>query len=252
MAVLLVDLKLILPDMLGKKLPLFEATNTGKTYIPLLQAQLKAIDELPASVQEGTPLAAELAETDAEHDGYGGAVWHITEAYQRCPGASDKVRAAAARVRAQFIPALQELQSSFADEAHRARDRRALLSNYKEDLKLFPIAEGGTLHDWVSAYLDAGLALNALLSDRADTSIDSRAGAGALRTATLGILSRMRGALADEVQASKKLPRDLETQVFAYFDQLSAQRPAPKKRGKKTSPETPPQDAPPDASELKG
>jgi len=239
MALLLTDLKLGLSDLLGKKKPLLEATNTGKTYLPLLTEQLHAIDDLPPSVDTGTPLAQQLAERDADHDGFGGAVWFLTEAYARCPGASDEVRAAAARIRVQFIPTLQELQGTFADEAHRARTRKVTLKDYKDDLKLFPVAGGETLFDWVTSYLDAGLALNDLLSDRADTPLDSRAGAGALRTKTIGILSRMRGALSDEVATNKKLPRDLETQAFAYLDQLSAQRPAPRKREKVVAVATP-------------
>lgn len=233
MSILLSDLKLLLPDLLEKKRPLLEGTNTGKTYLSLLTRKLGEIDDLPVTIEPGTPLAEELAERDADHDGFGGAVWHLTEAYARCPTASDELRAAAARVRAQFIPALKELQSTFADEAQRARDRKAALDDdMKAALKLFPVAEKKTLLDWVNGYLDAGLALSELLSDRADTPLDSREGAGALRAATLGVLSRMRGALADEVAGNQKLPRDLETQVFAYFDQMTAKRQGAKKRGK--------------------
>jgi hypothetical protein len=232
MSVLLSDLKLVLPDLLEKKRPLVEGTNTGKTYLPLLQAQLDAIDTLPAGTQGGTPLANKLAETDAEHDGFGGAVWHLVEAYARCPAVSDEIRAAAERIRAQFIPVLGELQHTYAVEADRARGRTAVLDDFKTDLKLFPVAEKQTLYDWVKGYLEAGLALKELLSERADAPLDSRAGAGPLRTRTLGILSRMRGALADEVAANEKLPRDLETQVFAFFDQRAALMPKPKKRGK--------------------
>jgi hypothetical protein len=232
MGVLLSDLKLVLPDLLGKKRPLLEGTYTGKTYLPLLQAQLAVIDALPTGTQAGTPLADELAETDAEHDGFGGAVWHMVEAYARCPGVSAEVRAAAERIRAQFIPALGELQHTYATEAERARDRKAVLDDFKADLKLFPVAEKQTLYDWVKGYLDAGLALSKLLSDRADTPLDSRAGAGPLRTRTLGLLSRMRGALTDEMAINDKLARDLEAQVFAYFDQLAARAAKPRKRGK--------------------
>lgn len=248
MALLLTDLKLGLSDLLGKKRHLLEPTNTGKTYLPLLQEQLQAIDDLPASVEAGTPLAAELGERDTEHDGFGSAVWFVTEAYARCPDTSDEVRAAAARIRAQFIPALQELQGTFVDEAHRARDREVTLKDHKEDLKLIPVAGGKTLFDWVSGFINAGLALNDLLSDRADAPLDSRAGAGTLRTKALGLLSRMRGALNDEVAANKKLPRDLEAQAFAYLDQLATQRPAPRKR-EKAAPAKP---TPVDGSPPKG
>ncbi len=231
MSILLTDLKLVLPDLLDKKRSLLEGTNTGKTYLPLLAEQLTAIDALPAEVQAGTPLAAELGERDVEHDGFGGAVWHMVEAYARCPAVSDDIRAAAERIRGQFIPVLGELQHTYAAEADRARDRTAVLDDFKDDLKLFPVAEKQTLLDWIQGYLDAGLSLNELLSDRADTPLDSRAGAGALRTRTLGLLSRMRGALGDEVATNKKLPRDLEAKVFAFFDQRAAQvKPAKKRR----------------------
>ncbi len=232
MTVSLANLQIILPDITTKKRPLLEATNTGKTYLPLLETKLASIDGLPATIKPGTPKAAELEERDVEHDGHGGAIWHMVEAYLRSPTTSDTIRAAAERIRTQFIPALGELKGTFADEAKRARDREAVLADYKDDLKLFPVAEKQTMYDWVKGYLDAGLAIGELLSDRADVPVDSREGAGTLRTATLGILGRMRSALADEVTANKKLPRDLETQVFAHFDQLAAQWTATKKRAK--------------------
>lgn len=250
MALLLADLKVFLPDLLGKKRPLLEPTNTGKTYLPLLEQQLAAIDALPPSVDAGTPLADDLAKRDAEHDGFGAAAWFMVEAYARCPGASDQQRAAAVRIRTHFIPKLSELQATFVTEASRARTRKALLAAHEADLTLFPVAGGGTLLDWVTAYLDAGIGLSELLSDRADMPLDSRAGAGTLRTKTLGILARMRGALSDEVQTDKSLPRDLEAQVFAFMDQLEATRRAPKKAAKPTpaspaSPASPPSEDPP-------
>lgn len=233
MSVLLSDLKLVLPDLLEKKQPLLQGTNTGKTYLPLLQQQLDAIDGLPAGTP-GTPLAEELAACDDEHDGFGSAAWYLVAAHLRAPSTTDARRQAAERIRSQFIPSLGELQHTYAAEAERARARQAVLNKHKPDLDLFPVTGTETLFDWVKAYLDAGVKLSALLSDRADTPLDSRAGAGPLRTKTLGILSRMRGALADEVAADAKLPRDLEAQVFAFFDQLAAaaQARSAKKRGK--------------------
>lgn len=235
MSVSLANLQLVLPDITKKKRALLEDTNTGRTYLPLLAAHLQSIDDLPATIKPGTPKAAELEERDTEHDGYGGAVWYMVEAYVRCPGTGDDIRAAAERIRAQFIPALRELNGSFADEAKRARDREAVLADYKDDLKLFPVADKGgkkTLYDWVKGYLDAGLALGALLSDRADIPVDSREGAATLRAKTLGTLTRMRSALADELAGNPKLDRNLDTLVFAHFDQLAAQWSAAKKRAK--------------------
>jgi hypothetical protein len=237
MTISLANLQLVLPDITTKKRALLEDTNTGKTYLPLLTAHLQSIDDLPVTLKPGTPKADELEERDTEHDGYGGAVWYMVEAYVRCPGTTDDIRAAAERIRAQFIPILRELNGSFADEAKRARDREAVLADFKDDLKLFPVADKGgkkTLYDWVKSYLDAGLALGALLSERADIPVDSREGAALLRARTLGTLNRMRSALADEVAGNPKLDRNLDTLVFAHFDQLAAQWAAAKKRAKAT------------------
>ena len=58
-----------------------------------------------------------------------------------------------------------------------------------------------------------------------------------MRSATIGLLARFRQALADEVAAKPSLPRDLESKVFAYFDQLEANRAA--RKGKADTPEQP-------------
>jgi hypothetical protein len=254
---LLSDLQVVLPDLLGKKKSLFEETNTGNIYLPLLKAQLDRIDELPAGPPAGVPLAAQLAEKDVEHDGYGGAIWHLTEAYFRSPAASEEVRAAATRIRKQFIPKMRELQGTYAEEAQRARERSATLDEHKADLKLFPVAEKGTLYDWVKGFLEAGTALSELLSDRADTPIDSRQGAAALRAETLGLLADMRQSLRREVAANHKLPRDLVDQVFKLHDQETAKREAQRAEAEKTAAKkkakaTPPPPDAPAGSPAKG
>jgi hypothetical protein len=238
------DLKLGLSDLLGKRKPALLRSSSGRTYEPMLAKKLEEISALPPAVIGGKALAAELEETDVEHDSYGAAIWYMTEAYLRHPELSPEAAAAARRIRQAFIPALSELKASYADEAKAALDRKQKLKEHKADLERFPTADGETLHDWVGGFLDAGARLHSMLSDRADAKETSRKGAGALRSATIGLLSRLRAGLADEVEHNPKLPPDLDAQVFGYLDELHAPRAAAKgKKAKKTA--APPQGAAP-------
>ncbi|HVK65888.1 MAG TPA: hypothetical protein VM694_15510 [Polyangium sp.] len=45
-----------------------------------------------------------------------------------------------------------------------------------------------------------------------------------VRSATLGLLSRFRAALIDEIEEDPALPRDLEARVFSYLDELQTMR----------------------------
>lgn len=220
----LLDLKLGLADLLDKRRAALRGSAAGKNYEPMLAKKLEAIEALPPAILGGKALAAELDETDTEHDGLGAAIWHTTEAYYRSPRTSPEILDAAGRIRAEFIPTLLDLQASYADEADAAIARKKTLSRHKADLKLFPVAEGETLLDWVTAFLDAGERLNTLLSERADMPQASRKGAGSLRSATIGLLNRLRAGLADELAHDPKLPRDLDARVFGYFDQLHGPR----------------------------
>ncbi|XXT20490.1 hypothetical protein WME94_02820 [Sorangium sp. So ce429] len=249
------DLKLGLTDLLDKRKPALLRSSSGKTYEPILAKKLEEISALPPVVIGGKALAAELEETDVEHDSVGGAVWYMTEAYLRHPQVSPETTAAAARIRRAFIPALAELKASYADEARAAIERKKTLRHHKADLERFPTADGETLHDWVNAFLDAGERLHTILSDRADVKETSRKGAGALRAATIGLLSRLRAGIADEIEHNPKLPPDLDTQVFGYLDELHLPRAAAAKvkKAKKATPApatpaTPP--APADPPEI--
>ncbi len=66
--------------------------------------------------------------------------------------------------------------------------------------------------------------MGALLGQRADADTGARSKAGKIRTSTLAVLGRFRGALGDEVEVNKALPRDLDAQVFGLFDQLAQMR----------------------------
>ncbi|MGK3998475.1 hypothetical protein [Sorangium sp. So ce1024] len=242
------DLKLGLTDLLDKRKSALLRSSTGKTYEPILAKKLEEISALPPVMIGGKALAAELEETDVEHDSFGKAVWYMTEAYLRHPQISPETAAAATRIRRAFIPALSELKASYADEARAAIERKKLLKQHKADLERFLVADGETLHDWISGFLDAGERLHAMLSDRADMKEASRKGAGALRAATLGLLSRLRAGIADEVEHNPKLPPDLDAQVFGYLDELHVPRAAAAKakKAKRAAPAAPAASEPPE------
>lgn len=151
----------------------------------------------------------------------------MTEVYLRLPGASADLVAAAKRIRAGLIPALGELTQPYAIEAANAAGRKDELTALKDDLKIFPMANGGTLFDVAKKFLAKGEELGSLLSDRADSPKAVRTGAGQIRSKTLGLLSRLRTDLQEEVAKNPKLPRDLEQRVFGYFDTLSEMQASP-------------------------
>lgn len=218
------DLKLGFDDLHDKRQKSLVSSATGKSYEPMLANRRTAINALPAALTGGKPLAAELAEADALHDGIGFSIWYNTESYFRSPSTPVEQLDAAKRIRAAFIPALIDLSASYATEAEAAIQRQPQLKTLKADLKLFPIAGGLTMYDWVSDFLAAGQSLHRMLSERADVDDTGRKDAGTLRTTTIGLLNRCRAALADEMADNAKLPRTLDQQVFAYFDELETMR----------------------------
>lgn len=173
------------------------------------------------------------------HDGFGNAVWYLTEAYLRLPTATKKQRAAAQRIRDVFVPSLASLQASYADEAQAALDHRPKLDELRADLELFPVA-GATLAAWVDGQLKAGVKLDELLRARADAAPGSRKDAATLRSKAIGQLQRFRDALADERDVNPKLDADLEARLFGYIDQLAAMRDRGGSPGEGDAPVDPP------------
>jgi hypothetical protein len=228
----LADLKIGSDDFVTKRQAALNLTKVGVGYEAILAHQRKGIDELPAALTGGRPLAEELALVDEEHDGFGLGLWHLTEAYLQAPGVSAPVREAAARVRAAFIPERAALKESYADEAEAAARRKEKLTTSEADLKLIPIAEGGSLFDWATSFLSAGEKLSTLLSQRADTDTTLRKHANTLRSETVGILNELRRAVAREQERRADLPKDLDAQIFGYFDLLEEQREAANRAAK--------------------
>ena len=129
-----------------------------------------------------------------------------------------------------MIPSLSTLTDSYEDEAARIDDKRKILTRHADFLAAFQVGPSHTLQSILSAHVEAGEKLGELLSKRAGEVAEDKSARTkqsiTLRSATIGLLGRFRQALADEVEANKDLPRDLESKVFAYFDQLEANRAA--------------------------
>jgi len=236
-------LKIALTDLFERRIDALRASSAGRTYEPLLRDKLARIDALPEVVGGGKPLAEAMSETDEAHDGFGAAIWFLTEAYLRCPDMSPEVRATIERIRGTFIPELDLIRAPYADEVAAAIRHKEDLVTLESDLKSIPIAEGLSLFDWCAGFVSKGEQLGALLSQRADTTGMTRIEASKLRAATVGALGRLRATLSDELSFDASLPADLDEQVFGYFDELnrmSAEEAAARKR---PAPSIPPEEA---------
>ncbi|UQA54982.1 hypothetical protein [Polyangium aurulentum] len=224
---ILADLKLALRELLGARNADLLLSGTGKVYAPQLAHKLTEIEALPEALTGGRPFAQELAEADDTHDGHGEAIYYQIEALLRLPFTEAEQKASLQRIRDAFVPRLGVLRDAYADEAAAAAKNRPALAALKDELMSVsvPVPQGATLYDWASAFVDAGDKMGKLLSDR------SLAGSGAvgaqalqLRSATIGLLSRFRSALADEITHDANLPRNLDARVFSYFDELQGMR----------------------------
>ena len=214
--ILLESLLLGLDDLLTKRRPALQSFANGAANEKLLITQRDRIAALPA-VLTGRPLTNELEIGDLRHDGLGGGIWFILEAYLRHPDTSAAMLDAVRKIRAAFVPALDSLSATYEAEARAAKDHKPALASLKHELDLFPVA-GGTLYDWAVNFVAAGEQLDVLLSKRADAK--DRAAAAQLRMDAIGVLNRLRKSLAVEAKHDPSLPADLDAQVFAYFDLL--------------------------------
>ena len=220
------DIRLGLKDLLLVRLDDLKQSSFGELYLPMLIAKQVAIDALPEAMTSGLPLAAQLAETDTDHDGLGGAIWFITEAVLRHPSLTPALRAAVVAIRAAFIPELAVLRKPHADEAAAAYNHRSDLKRLSAELKSITVPGGQTLYEGVSDFLDTGDQLGSLLASRGQShaGVESAKQAASLRAATIGLLGRLRSSVQDEVAGGAKLPANYEAKLFATFDELNKRR----------------------------
>jgi len=220
----LAALKVAFADLFANRHGVLVSSHAGKMYEPLLLERKGLVDALPEALTGGKPLADVLSEEDTVHDGIGSAMYFITEAYLRSPKTSVEVREAAAKIRDAFIPELEQLRAPYVDEVHAAMQHKKDIVELEAELKLIPIADGLTLHDWALVFVASGERIGALLGQRADIDTSTRRDAGKLRSATIAILTRFRASLADELSINKNLPSDLDAKIFGLFDELAEMR----------------------------
>jgi hypothetical protein len=215
----LIALYVGLNNLLVKRATVLAQFPSGPASIAPLTSRRDAMAKLPA-VAAGRAFANELGTADDIHDALGQAIWHFTEAYLRHPNTPANIIAAAQRIRAAFVPTLEDLGASYAAEAKGAIDKAPSLQELKNDLELLPVAGGQTLYQWAESFIAAGTKIDDLLAARADTEQKNRKAAATLRVEVIGILNRLRKNLALESKDDPALPRDLESQVFGYLDLL--------------------------------
>ena len=223
------DMKLVLRALLTDNLDDLRASATGRLYEPRLRAKKEAIDALPEAALSRSPFSEDLGTADGIHDGVGTAVFYLCEAILAHPDLSPELKHTAEVARATFIPLLANLRQPFADEAATALSNRPKLARQKATLKTIQVPGGGSLFDWVKAFVDAGDTIDGLLRKRAQAlaTADDASGTAALRGGTLGLLSRFREALKDELaDDGSKLAAGHEAHLFAYLDKLASDRAA--------------------------
>ncbi len=234
----LVALFVGLNDLLTNRKDALQSFDAGTASQKLLTKKRDALAKLP-SVAAGRPLVDELDTADTRHDGLGYAIWYFVEAYDRHPDTPEPLRAAARKIRAAFIPTLEDLGASYPAQAKAALDRKPALASLQSELSLFPVAGGGSLYDWAEGFLMAGGAIDSLLSARADLETQTRKDAARLRGEVIGLLNRTRKNLALELQEDPTLPKDLDARVFGYLDLLEKSAADAQNKGK-VAPEIPP------------
>ncbi|XXT76273.1 hypothetical protein WME79_37960 [Sorangium sp. So ce726] len=221
------DLKLALRDLLDERAEELRLSATGRLYEPRLRAKQKEIEAIPEAAGTQTPLARELSEADVRHDGLGAAIFFLSKAIEAHPSLPPELKAAAAAGQQAFVPKLDVLRAPYADEASAALDNRPELTRLKAELKSVAAPGGGSLHEWVKAFVAAGDEIDKLLRRRATllATGENAAATGPLRGAAVGLLGRFREALRDEIQEEgSKLPADHEARLFAYVDKLNGDR----------------------------
>lgn len=233
-------LELAVQDLLTKRLSALQSYPYGAFVVPELTELQGKIGVLPPAAKE-KPFAGELALLDKTHDGYGSASWFLIEAYLRAPDTTPAQRTILESLR-DYLGGLDETIATYDAEAKAAQARAAKLPGAEADLKSFPVAGGKTLFDWAKGYVDAGIAIGQKLSARADAK--DREAANMLRNETVGVLNEARRQLRRAMKKDAALPKDLEDQIFAWFDDLEKTSAAEAAEAKKKAadPATPPAD----------
>ncbi|MDX9722170.1 MAG: hypothetical protein RBU37_15620 [Myxococcota bacterium] len=213
------DLYRALEDLLCHRVEALRRSTICAGYERSLRARFEALESLMPGV-DCTPIAVAADLVDLAHDGFGAAIFALTEAYRYVPELEPQLRDAALRIQTALVPELDRLRSPHRLEAEAARSNRARLPALRADLCRFPCAEGSTLDDWAESFVESGERLGALALCPSSTDEVVPPEAFDLRAPIMRLLLNMRQGLDDELRIDPSLPRDLEAQIFGFFDEL--------------------------------
>jgi hypothetical protein len=220
----LTDLRLGLEDLLTVRRGPLLRMQAGKAHEDILEQQRAAILALPAPLTGGKGFAEELALRNAENDGFGAGIWHMTEAYLRVPGVDPEIVEAARRVREAFLPDPERLRDGYVEQAAAAAVRKENLVSVVNDLVRIPVAGGSSLFDWAAGFVGAGEQIGKILAQRAEINATTRKHAMTLHADTVRLLNELRKAVVAEIARTMGMPRDIEDEIFGYFDILEVTR----------------------------
>jgi hypothetical protein len=227
------DIRLFLDDLVEKRKSSLLLLAAGPKLLKLFTGLRDSLLALPSAGTGLLPLTKELEDTDSLFDGDGRFIYYLYEAYQNLPGFDPELLSALKAIRDRFVPTLDILSKSYADESAWVRERQEDIATHEKSLKSFPLAPSTsqkTLYDVAVDFVSQGKLLGSLLSDRA-TKLDaeeskSRKDVSRILNTTIGLVGQCRSIIDVELKADDTMPRDLESQILGYYDLLAQQRAA--------------------------
>lgn len=188
-------------ELTAERLRILNNSAALRIYGPKLRPLGGELSGLPAPFLDDVDLNQALKDTDTTHDGYAKGGRLQTESYLALPDLATDVRTLVEGIQRDFVPDLALTRASLSTQARAAKERLAILETHRGALQSVPVI-GGTLYEWIKRYLEAGALLETLLERRdlvrAAGHLD-RSRIPVLRAELIGLLSRLRTALTDEV-----------------------------------------------------
>lgn len=207
----------------------------------VLDETLGSIEALPPALLGGTPNAEALEAADLRHDGFGNALFYLSQAILAYPDVTAEQKESAKFILEKVIAARSELRAAYSTEAARSAERRPGVDAARPTLERVTLFTTNA-YAWATSFLDAGASIGSLLSGRADAQVD-RSPAGLLRAVAIGQIGTLRQIVADTSRSNPTQARRLDHLFFDYYDLLSDMR----ERGN-TEPAAPPPPDPAPAS----
>jgi hypothetical protein len=206
----------------------FLQTNTGRTYLGLIEADLRVLLSEPEAPAPGVAPESPQAEALKAHTDLGRTIWHGLTMVAAAPALPAETRAAAARVRDAFGARPLAPQAKAVIRVERASRVRHAMQSRQDDLALLPpVLDGETFAAWIARWCEMGTAFREGLLEASAAELRDVPARESMR-ATIGRLNglfvRARRSLRDELKADPSLPRMLEVDLFGLFDHLLEER----------------------------